>query len=433
MLFFLIPGALASAELTWDAGLDVDVLAPAATHERWLVVDVTAPDRPPEQAPGPTHVSVVLDTSGSMQDRGKLEYARKAAASLVERLGPGDTLSLVGFGSEPQVLRRQGRILNPAEVLYGLGLLVAQGGTHIHGGLTEGLAQLQRYLDHPRRRLLLLSDGEATAGPTDKRSLAAVATQAQAAGVTVSTVGLGLEFDAPTLIAIADAGGGVYRYGNDPEQVVALFDEELERMQQVAALSATVDLKLAPGVELVEVLGYEEFDGMAIEGGWRVLLGDMQAGEPRKVVAKVRVPATVEGTRDVADVQIRWRDPGDGSQTTREGTITTTVAANPAPTPAPVSTRRRSQAARASAGKALERAADLQSAGNQAKAIEVLEETILEFSDDEIAPELMDPNVLEALESLGYYKDALEDEDAEEEEDRRLLDKNRDRALDYMY
>ncbi|MCP4805238.1 MAG: VWA domain-containing protein [Proteobacteria bacterium] len=393
MLFSLITAAFAGPQLTWDAGLDVEALAPAAFHEQWLVVDVQAPEITREVAPGPTHISVILDTSGSMQERGKLEYAKKAAASLVERLGPGDTLSLVGFGSEPQILRRQGRILNPAEVLYGLGLLTAQGGTHIYGGLSAGLDQLQRYLEHPRRRILVLSDGEATAGPTDRRSLAGMASDAQAAGITVSTVGLGLEFDAPTLIAIADAGGGVY--GNDPEPVVALFDDELKRMQEVAALSATVDLQLADGVELIEVLGYEEYDGMAIDGGWRVLLGDMQSGEPRNVVAKVRVPATEVGAKDVANVRIRWRDAQDGTRTEIDGKIRTTIAADP------------------------------HIPGNAAQAAQVLEETIIEFSDADIEDELR---------ALGYYQEALQEEDAsDEEEDRRAMDYNRDKALEYMY
>ena len=428
----LVSLCLAQDTMSFDAGLDVDVLVPTneSAFTQWLVVEVQAPEIDPAAAERPTHQSLVLDTSGSMKDRGKLEYARAAASKLVDRLRPGDTLSLIGFGSEPKVVRRQGRILNPAEVVYAIGLLTPQGGTNIYGGLQQGLDQLQRFLDNPRRRVLLLSDGEATAGPTDRRTLAGLATDAQQAGVTVSTVGLGLEFDAPTLIAIADAGGGIYRYGNDPEEVVALFDEELERMQQVAALSTTVELQLGDGVELVEVLGYEEYDGYAIDGGWRILLGDMQAGEPRKVVAKVRVPGHLRGEIDVAAVDIRWRDPATGEKDGKEGKITTRIATEdvqPAPASA-ASARRRSKAAQASAGKALERAVDLQAQGQAEEAAQVLEETLIEFSEVMIEGDLDDE-----LEAVQFYRDQLVEPAPEEEDERRMLDANRLKALGYMY
>lgn len=426
-------------DMEFDAGLDVDYLVPAQAHEavqpgfeQWLVVEVKAPEIDPADAERPTHLSLVLDTSGSMKDSGKLEYAREAASQLVDRLRPGDTLSLIGFGSEPTVVRRQGRVLNPAEVVYAIGLLTPQGGTNIYGGLQQGLDQLQRFLEHPRRRVLLMSDGEATAGPTDRRSLAGLASDAQQAGVTVSTVGLGLEFDAPTLIAIADAGGGRYRYGNDPEEVVALFDEELKQMQQVAALSTTVELKLGEGVELIEVLGYEEYDGYAIDGGWRVLIGDMESGEPRKVVARVRVPGHARGEVDVARVDIAWKSPSTGAKTEKKSTITTRVeaSAGAAPPSSASSARRRSKAAQASAGKALERAVELQEKGDRQQAAQVLEETLIEFSDELIEGELGDE-----LEAIEFYRDQLVEPapEAEAEEDRRMQDKNRLRALGYMY
>ena len=430
-MFMLLSAALAQDTMSLDAGLDLEVIE--ATHhafvERWLVVEVQAPEVELTDRRQPTHLSLVLDTSGSMKERGKLEYARAAAASLVERLGPGDTLSLIGFGSEPKLVRRQGRILNPAEVVYTIGLLTPQGGTHLYGGLQQGLEQLQRFLEHPRRRVLLLSDGEATAGPTDRRTLAGLAYDAQQSGVTVSTVGLGLEFDAPTLIAIADAGGGFYQYGNDPEAIAQLFDREIEAMQQVAALGATVDLKLAPGTELIEVLGYEEFDGKAIAGGWRVLLGDMRSAEPRKIVARVRVDATRQGEQEVLKLDMAWRDPDTGQVGRKDGQVQVQVGgAPPPPAAAEDSQRRRSKVAAASAGKALERATALEEQGRNEEAVQVLDETLIEFEDLLIEGELLD-----AGESIQFYRDQLVEPEAAEEEERRARDANRLKALGYMY
>lgn len=277
-----------------DAGLDREVLPTFASEERYVVVELQAPATVERQN---VHLSLVMDSSDSMYVAGKLDYARNAAAGLAAQLGAGDTLSIVTFHTDTEIILRQGPITNPARVSYLLDMLTTGGGTNLFGGMTVGLEELKAAAGGVRR-MVVLSDGQATVGPSDVTSLAKLATEARADRISVSTLGLGLEFDRNTLMAIADAGGGVYGYVNKPDGVADLFSRELEKASHLVAAGVQVNFEPAPGVELLQAFGYEAWDGKSTGRGWDALVGDVHAGESRKVVLKVRVDpsATEVGT-----------------------------------------------------------------------------------------------------------------------------------------
>src|SRR4051812_4374621 len=57
---------------------------------------VSAPPRTGTPTRGPVRLSIVIDRSGSMSD-GKLDTAKRAALAALDRLGPGDLVSVVVF------------------------------------------------------------------------------------------------------------------------------------------------------------------------------------------------------------------------------------------------------------------------------------------------------------------------------------------------
>src|SRR5205085_1928075 len=91
-----------------------------------------APRRPP------LNVVLVLDRTGSMASEQKLEFARAAAAALVDRLTPDDVFSLVVFDSAARVAVPAGRVRDKGRIKKEIAALTPGGGTNLYDGLQLG-------------------------------------------------------------------------------------------------------------------------------------------------------------------------------------------------------------------------------------------------------------------------------------------------------
>ncbi|MCP4807321.1 MAG: VWA domain-containing protein [Proteobacteria bacterium] len=150
----------------------------------------------------------------------------------------------------------------------------------------------------------LLSDGQANVG--HKWSQEPIEDARALGGIEVSAIGLGTGIDQGSLMGIADATGGEYLYLSDPAEVADAFTDQLDRLRTQSARAAEVELVLAPGVELLDVYGYEEVDGRATATGWAAEIGSVSEGDARKMVARVQVPAHVALEGEVARVEVAW-------------------------------------------------------------------------------------------------------------------------------
>jgi len=313
------PTPVPSGLLTLRASLDQSAVLSGTAQDRYLVVEVSAPELPGDER-RPVHLAVVMDTSGSMAARGKITNARMAARELAGLMGPQDTLSLVTFASTATVQMPSQSVIDAAHVGRLVDDIQPEGGTNLHAGLTAGLDQLGELGMDGVKRVVLLSDGRVTVGVSDPATLVREAGSRVPSGVSVSALGLGLDYDEDLLSAMSDAGGGSYRFVDRPGQLSALFAEELQQMGAIAGREALVDIQLPTGVTLQEVYGYE---ATPTPGGFDVFLGDVHGGETRKIVVRVQVAPAAEGTLDVADVDLRYAD----AETGEDGRARTTVAA----------------------------------------------------------------------------------------------------------
>lgn len=301
--------AAVAGPLQVRAGLEQAAILAGDAAPHFLVVEIGAPEA--DAGPrAPVHLSLVIDASGSMAAEGKWDAALASARAALGALGPEDTLSVVAFSDRARVVVPQGPVLHPGEIAARIEALRPGGSTALASGLETGLAELGRTDAPGVRRAIVLSDGFANVGPTSTPHLAALAAGGRAADVTTSAMGLGYEFDERLLTALSDAGGGTYRYVNHAQDLGGLFTEELDRVGHVVGRKVEVEVDLAPGVRLDRVFGYEEFDGERTATGFRAWVGDVHAGETRKVVARVMVPPSGEvGTvrvRCAADARCEW-------------------------------------------------------------------------------------------------------------------------------
>jgi Ca-activated chloride channel family protein len=351
-----------SGLLRLEASLDQDALLANSSEDRFLVVEVSAPEIPGDVR-RPVNLAVVMDTSGSMAGRGKIIQARMAAKELVDLMGPADTLSLVTFSGRARVQVESRPVTDPDGIKRIIDGIVPEGGTNLHQGLTTGQAQLQRADLQGIKRVVLLSDGKATMGATDPVELARASGQLVQEGISVSALGLGLDFDEDLLGAMSDAGGGSYSFVDRPGRLAELFARELHQMTAIAGREAAVSVKLPEGVRLQEVYGY---DAAITKDGYTVFLGDVHGGETRKIVARVRVDAATGSTVDVADVNLRYANADDGELATDNEHVSARLTKDYAEVTSSLNKSATAQVARARSAKLLDQSARAWEEGDMA-------------------------------------------------------------------
>jgi Ca-activated chloride channel family protein len=290
--------AAGGAPLAGDPGLirmdaeNTATLVLAETPAQLAVrIRVTAGDLPAGGRP-PLNLTLALDTSGSMEGDA-IDELRLAARRLIGEMDDRDTVSVVIFHAIGEVLVPPSRLGDTrADIEKRIDGLEARGTTAMAEGLALALQQSQ--LGHTAEtidRIVLLGDGV----PNDASTIPALIQQARGQRVTITALGLGIEFDPILLAQIATETGGIYHYIDSPDMVAAVFDKELTRMQQVVARNLQLQIRPGPGVTIATI------PGVAAAGPvqW-AMLGDLAAGEHRDVV----VPIEITGRRDGASVEL---------------------------------------------------------------------------------------------------------------------------------
>lgn len=278
--------------LTMTGKLSHPYLVPG-TSDVFATLEVSAVDVPNAKR-APVNLSLVIDRSGSMSGE-KIAQARRAALRLVDLLDENDRLAIVHYGSDVRLFAGAFATVDNKERMrrYIRGIS-DEGGTNIGDGLMAGKAQLDiARTDFTVNRLLLLSDGQPTVGVTSERGLLNIASRLRAAGTTVTSLGVGADFNEDLMQRLADVGGGSYGFIRDAQSTVALFEKDLQQAGTMVARDVMLKFDLPPGLELREVFGRSvSRAGNTIS----VALPDFSARQSEKLV--VHLTARIERTEE---------------------------------------------------------------------------------------------------------------------------------------
>jgi Ca-activated chloride channel homolog len=267
------------------------------------------------------HLTILIDRSGSMQGR-KLQDAITAAQGAVRRLSDGDLVSVIDYSTRASVLVLPSAVDGEMRerVIAAVSRLGADGDTCISCALDESRAVLAARPGFVSR-VLLLSDGEATSGVRDLPGMRRVAESVRNAGATVTTIGLGVDYNERMMAAIALQTNGRHHFAESGENLAAIFDQELSGLERSVARDARLELELGDGVEVMDLSGL----GFSREGSRVVVsLGTLAAGEERTVLARVRIASDRSGERPVALTRLSYEDLTTGRAASSEGRLTAT-------------------------------------------------------------------------------------------------------------
>tara|TARA_R110000850_G_scaffold66894_5_gene148455 strand:- start:533 stop:1861 length:1329 start_codon:yes stop_codon:yes gene_type:complete len=255
----------------------------------------------------PLNLAIVLDRSGSMSG-GKLEQAKQAASMLVDKLGRDDILSLVVYETEVEVILPAGRLGDRRKEIKRLIQRIETGGsTALYDGVRVGGQQLDEYLSKQRiNRVMLLSDGIANVGPSSNREISDLGSRLAKGGVSVTTIGLGDDYNETLMTALAEASDANYYYVADVEGLPEVFESELGELQSIVARDIVIEIRCPKGVKPLRFLGRP---GQLNSQSERLTFSTLSSEQSRELYLECLLDEDVIGTvSEIAEVSVSYAD-----------------------------------------------------------------------------------------------------------------------------
>ena len=205
----------------------------------------------------PLNISLVIDRSGSM-DGEPLEYAKRACEYVVDLLEPNDILSVVTFAEHADVIMPARRVVNKQVVKDYINRIFTGNTTNLYDGLVVGCQQVASVKnENTLNRVILLTDGEPTAGTKDFASIVAQVAEQKGRGITVTALGFGPDYNEELMAGIARRAGGNYYHVARPELLPDVFRKELDTLVRITARNLRLRVHTPFGVKVKQVYGQQ--------------------------------------------------------------------------------------------------------------------------------------------------------------------------------
>jgi Ca-activated chloride channel family protein len=275
------------------------------------------------------NLALVLDVSGSMYEEdgtgvSRLKRIQEAARLAIERLRPDDTLALIAFAHNSQVvlpstpLTEKSKI---AEVIDKIDMFdVDPGGTAMDEGIKLGLSEVEKNVGAGKlSQMVVLTDGE-TSGEQACRELAKDCASKK---IRFNVIGVGTEWNQSLIKDLARLAEGDWGYidVNDATAAERVFLKEFEALAAAGFLDVEMHLRAMKDIKIKRIrVVVPEIKELSInEKEERHLvapLGTLERDKSTRYIIELSLPKRPDGKFRIADVEVTY-DPGNGK---REGT-----------------------------------------------------------------------------------------------------------------
>lgn len=271
----------------------------------------------------PLQLTLLLDTSGSMERADRQESVDRAMQVLTAQLTPNDTVTLIGFARQPRLI---GDRLT-SEAIVDLPQIVKQtpseGGTNLEEALLLAAEHARRqFVDSGQNRIVLLTDGAANLGNAEPESLSEIVAGLRQEGIAFDACGVGAEgLNDSILEALTRRGDGRYYFLNRPEDADDGFARQLAGAFRPAARNVKVQVYFNPRrTGNYRLLGFEkhrlEKEDFRNDKVDAAELASSEAG-----VALYEIEALPQGEGEIGEVAVRFQDMSTGRMVERTWTI----------------------------------------------------------------------------------------------------------------
>jgi Ca-activated chloride channel family protein len=275
------------------------------------------------------NLALVLDVSGSMYEEdgtgiSRLKRVQDAAIAAISKLKPEDTISIVAFAHNAQVVLPPTSVADKdkiEDVISRIDMFdVDPGGTAMDQGINLAIEEVEKHAGTGKlTQLVVLTDGE-TSGETTCRQLAEQAGQKK---IRFNVIGVGTEWNQSLIKDLARLAQGDWGYidVNDASAAERVFLHHFEALAATGFLNVEMHLRAMKDIKIKRVRmvvpEIKELAANEVEDRHLVAsLGTLERDKPTRYILDLSLPKRPEGKFRIADIEITF-DPGTG---TREST-----------------------------------------------------------------------------------------------------------------
>jgi len=272
------------------------------------------------------NLALVLDVSGSMYEEdgtgiSRLKRIQKAARSALDMLKADDTMAVVGFAYNAQLILPSTAIADKAKILDVIDKVdmfdVDPGGTSMDQGIQLAMDEVAKKMGPGKlSQVVVLTDGE-TSGEAICRQLAQTAAQKK---IHLTLMGVGTEWNSALIKDLAKLSEGKWYYidVNEAKEAERIFVEEFESLAAAGFLDTKMKVSPTKDVELkrvrqvvpeIKVLNL----GEPAPRTYQCELGTLERDKASKYILDLKLPKRPDGKFVIAQLEVSF-DPGTGKR-----------------------------------------------------------------------------------------------------------------------
>ncbi len=202
----------------------------------------------------------LIDVSGSMMAKDKLELLKTAFTYLTDRLTENDVISIVTYAGREEVVL-EGCPGNQKEtILQKIQALEAGGSTAGEAGLRRAYEiAAEHRIEGGNNRIIMASDGDLNVGISSAEELTEFISQKRETGIYLSVLGFGTgNYRDANMEALADHGNGIYYYIDGASEAERVLGTELFGTLYTVAKDVKLQLTFDPTyISSYRLIGYE--------------------------------------------------------------------------------------------------------------------------------------------------------------------------------
>ena len=269
----------------------------------------------------PLRLTLLVDQSGSMARADRRAAMDTALAQLATLLTENDRITVIGFSRTPRLIADSLPGNEAAKIPDLINPSASEGGTNLEQAfnLSSELA-LRHKLDGAQNRIVLFTDGAANLGDADPDRLAERVKELRQQGLAFDIAGIGTNDTNDRLLSeLARHGNG--RYYLVGENAGDSFAAQLAGAFRPAAENVKVQVKLNPErVGNYKLIGFEK-DRLKTEDFRDDSVDAAELAADEAGVAIYQVETLPEGSGEIGEVSVRFRDTASGEMVERAWTI----------------------------------------------------------------------------------------------------------------